>query len=145
MTKGMIHDTISTNSVACRYLRLCCCHDKSSFFPAANQHISVDHLIRWLPPGFGRQQKVIYNTPAWNTSRLCLQTLAALMMTWSLFCMTTRGNNAACLITITIVFLKHTVRCARYYKICSRVSLSPLHHFDVTIKQFAGRSRMCRS
>lgn len=57
----------------------------------------------------------------------------------------TGGNNAACLITMTIVFLKHTVRCARYYKICSRVSLSPLHHFDVTIKQFAGRSRMCRS
>lgn len=117
------------------------CHDKSSFFSTANQHISVGHLIRCIPEGFWRQPDVIYS----SLIATCLHeihphsvpdilwTFDGHAVTWNLFCITRHAAimRTASYITMNWVFKHHTVHHVFSYSICDHISFTALYHFDV--------------
>lgn len=137
MTKDMIHDSISTNMVTCQYLRLCCCHDKSSFFPLL---INIYQLGTWsgASPRASEGSRMWYTAHWWyeihpHSVPDILWTFDGHAVTWNLFCITRHAAimRTASYITMNWVFKQHTVHHVFSYNICNHISFTALYHFDV--------------
>lgn len=88
--------------------------------PSANQHVSDDQPLRWLPEGLGRQQNV--RPSQQRRARLhpgpCQTSCARWLCSWNLLCMTAQGTipQAASGITMKQAFIQHISHFLQQYE-----------------------------